>query len=251
MRCRITVILLCYLGIGLYPLISQDIMNKLKTRGLRTTIYKVDDLSKAKNWYAKAFGITPYFDEPFYVGFNIAGYELGLLPEKVTIPKTTNVLTYWSVDDITDAYDLMITNGAKELESPNDVGGGVKVALVKDPWDNVIGLIYNPHFKIQHPESTCVEWAPFSLKNGITHDQLKQVSERLVKEFLIHQPGFIKKELLKQDNHSYVDLVYWQSEEAAKSAFERSQESDVANEYFALMLLSDEAPLVHYQMIQQ
>ena len=42
--------------------------------GLRTTIYKVDDLAKAKEWYAKAFETQPYFDEPFYVGFNIQGY---------------------------------------------------------------------------------------------------------------------------------------------------------------------------------
>ena len=50
--------------------------------GLRTTIYKVSDLLKAKSWYAKAFETQPYFDEPFYVGFNIGGYELGLLPEE-------------------------------------------------------------------------------------------------------------------------------------------------------------------------
>ena len=43
--------------------------------GLRTTIYKVADIIKAKEWYTRAFGVAPYFDEPFYVGFNIGGFE--------------------------------------------------------------------------------------------------------------------------------------------------------------------------------
>ena len=119
----------------------------INSQGLRTTIYKVDDLTAAKSWYERAFGVSPYFDQPFYVGFDIGGYELGLLPEKVEGIRTENVLTYWAVEDITDAYDKMVSHGAKELETPNDVGEGIKVALVKDPWMNVIGLIYNPFFK--------------------------------------------------------------------------------------------------------
>ncbi len=120
----------------------------IKSQGLRTTIYKVDDLKQAKIWYAKAFGTEPYFDEEYYVGFNIAGYELGLLPEEKSGIKTENVLSYWSVEDIIDSYDKMVSSGAKELETPNEVGGGILVALVKDPWQNVIGLIYNPHFSL-------------------------------------------------------------------------------------------------------
>src|SRR5258706_13109509 len=49
--------------------------------GIRTVIYHVKDLAKAKDWYAKAFGVKPYFDEPFYVGFNIGGFETGLHPK--------------------------------------------------------------------------------------------------------------------------------------------------------------------------
>ena len=60
--------------------------------GLRTTIYKVEDLNNAKKWYLKAFGTQPYFDEPFYVGFNIKGYELGLLPEENKINQKAMVL---------------------------------------------------------------------------------------------------------------------------------------------------------------
>jgi predicted enzyme related to lactoylglutathione lyase len=114
--------------------------------GLRTTIYKVPDLSKAKAWYAKAFNTQPYFDEPFYVGFNIAGYELGLLPDEATTGD--NVLSYWGVDDIDAEYNRLISQGATEHENPTDVGGDIKTASVKDPWGNVVGLIFNPHFKL-------------------------------------------------------------------------------------------------------
>jgi lactoylglutathione lyase len=117
--------------------------------GLRTTIYKVPDLAKAKDWYTKAFRTKPYFDEPFYVGFNIAGYELGLLPdENITTNKSDNVLSYWGVDVIQQEYDQLISLGALAHEQPTNVGGEIMVASVKDPWDNVIGLIYNPEFKL-------------------------------------------------------------------------------------------------------
>lgn len=223
----------------------------INAKGLRTTIYKVDDLTAATEWYTKAFGVRPYFNEPFYVGFNIGGYELGLLPEKTPEPKTTNILSYWAVDDITDAYDIMVTNGATELEEPKDVGEGLMVALVKDPWRNVIGLIYNPHFKLEHPENTVVEWAPFSLRADITVSQFHDISDRLEKEFLIHQPGFLKRELLKKSENSYVDLLYWSSEKAAKAAFDKCKDYEIANKYFDLMAVSDENPIQHYQIIHQ
>jgi lactoylglutathione lyase len=50
--------------------------------GLRTAIYHVDDIAKGKAWYAQVLGFEPYFDQPFYVGFNVGGYELGLQPSE-------------------------------------------------------------------------------------------------------------------------------------------------------------------------
>ncbi len=125
-------------------------MNKSNMLGLRTTIYKVGDINKAKVWYAKAFGIEPYFDQPFYVGFNIGGYELGLQPEeKPTTAKAESVVSYWGVDKIQDVYDHFISLGAIENEKPYNVGGEMMTATVKDPFGNVIGLIYNPYFKLK------------------------------------------------------------------------------------------------------
>lgn len=117
--------------------------------GLRTTIYKVADLQKATAWYSQAFVTSPYFDEPFYVGFNIQGYELGLLPEEEpTIDKADSVLSYWGVEKIEEEFRRLLALGATAHERPNNVGGDLMVASVKDPWGNIIGLIYNPHFKL-------------------------------------------------------------------------------------------------------
>ena len=116
--------------------------------GLRTVIYKVTDIAAAKNWYATVFAAEPYFDEPFYVGFDIGGYELGLQPQPLTNSTSENVVAYWGVPDVEDAYYRMLVLGATEAEPPQNVGNGIIVASVRDPWNNVIGLVHNPHFKI-------------------------------------------------------------------------------------------------------
>ena len=117
--------------------------------GLRTTIYMVENITEATEWYSKVFGVEPYFNEPFYVGFNIGGYELGLHPkEKSTAVKTENVFSYWGVEDIHKTYRHLIDLGATKHEEPNNVGGELMVATVYDPWNNIIGIIYNPYFKL-------------------------------------------------------------------------------------------------------
>ena len=119
-----------------------------KILGLRTTIYKVNELAIAKIWYSKVFKKEPYFDEPFYIGFNIKGYELGLLPDENSREKADSVLTYWGVEEIHSEFERFLKLGAKEHEAPHNVGGDIMVGSVKDPWGNIIGLIYNPHFEL-------------------------------------------------------------------------------------------------------
>ena len=119
-------------------------------KGLRTCIYKVADLPAAIEWYTKAFGKEPYFNEPFYVGFNIGGYELGLQPEEAPAGnKPESVLTYWGVDDIQAEYYRLLSLGATVHEEPTSVGGPLMVATVFDLWGNIIGLIFNPVFKVE------------------------------------------------------------------------------------------------------
>lgn len=118
--------------------------------GLRTVVYKVGNLQEAKEWYTKAFEMEPYFDEPFYVGFSIRGYELGLMPEEnPALEKGETVVPYWGVDDIKETYERFLGLGATTNEEPQNVGGDIMVATVRDPWGNIIGIIYNPEFKLE------------------------------------------------------------------------------------------------------
>ena len=113
--------------------------------GLRTVIYAAPDLAKAKEWYSKAFGIKPYFDQPYYVGFNVGGYELGLDPNAKHVGPG-GATAWWGVASITEAMDHIKSIGGEIAESPHDVGDGIKVGSVKDPFGNIVGIIENPMF---------------------------------------------------------------------------------------------------------
>ena len=115
--------------------------------GLRTVIYQVPDLEQAKAWYTAAFGVTPYFDEPFYIGFDIGGFELGLHPRPPGITVGNNAIAYWGVPDIDAALQQLVEHGAAVREPAQDVGGDIRVAAVADPFGNLIGVIQNPHFR--------------------------------------------------------------------------------------------------------
>jgi predicted enzyme related to lactoylglutathione lyase len=117
--------------------------------GLATVIYRVTDIDRAKAWYSSAFQQTPYFDQPFYVGFNIGGYELGLDPDPSgarTGPGGS--VAYWRVSSIDAAVAHFVASGAAVATPAQEVGEGIKVATVSDPFGNVIGLIENPHFAL-------------------------------------------------------------------------------------------------------
>jgi predicted enzyme related to lactoylglutathione lyase len=116
--------------------------------GLRTAIYQVSDLKQAKRWYADVLGVEPYFDEPFYVGFNVGGFELGLQQDKPSSVAVENVVAYWGVADIETEYERLLKLGATAHNPVADVGGGIKVAVVRDPFGNAFGLIFNPHFNL-------------------------------------------------------------------------------------------------------
>ena len=116
--------------------------------GLRTVIYHVSDLEKAKAWYGAVLGFGPYFDQPFYVGFNVGGFELGLDPDTAGArPGTGGQVAYWGVANADHALAHLIGLGATEHAGVQDVGGGIRVASVLDPFGNVFGVIENPHFR--------------------------------------------------------------------------------------------------------
>jgi predicted enzyme related to lactoylglutathione lyase len=116
-------------------------------QGLRTVIYHVDNIERAKEWYTEFVGFPPYFDQPFYVGFDVGGFELGLDPDMTGVKKGNNATAYWGVSDIETAFEKAKQIGAEVVSEPRDVGEGIKVATINDPFGNVIGIIENPHFK--------------------------------------------------------------------------------------------------------
>ena len=116
--------------------------------GLRTAIYHTPDIVAAKLWYMKVLGFPPYFDQPFYVGFNVGGYELGLSPDGGPNSGTGTVGAYWGVKNIESALARLLELGAGPRTEIQDVGEGIRVADVLDPWGNVFGIIENPNFKL-------------------------------------------------------------------------------------------------------
>jgi catechol 2,3-dioxygenase-like lactoylglutathione lyase family enzyme len=113
--------------------------------GLRTVIYPAADLDASRAWWIGLLGIEPYFDEPFYVGFGVGGYELGLLP---SADPADGVLTYWGVSDVGEAVAAAIALGATEHSPMTDVGDGIVTATVRTPQGVIAGFIYNPHFNV-------------------------------------------------------------------------------------------------------
>lgn len=115
--------------------------------GLRTALYPAPDLEAGKRWYTEVIGHPPYFDEPFYVGFAVGGFELGLVPDAQ--PGAAGNVAYWGVADADAAHQRLLELGATGHEPVKDVGGGIKVATVLDPFGNLFGIIENPVFKLE------------------------------------------------------------------------------------------------------
>jgi predicted enzyme related to lactoylglutathione lyase len=112
--------------------------------GLRTAIYPVKDLAAAKDWYSQVVGQPPYFDQPFYVGFVVGGFELGLVPDGE--PGLAGAQPLWGVENAEGAVAKLLSLGARILEPVTEVGEGIKVAAVADPFGNRLGVIENPNF---------------------------------------------------------------------------------------------------------
>jgi predicted enzyme related to lactoylglutathione lyase len=111
--------------------------------GLRTVIHPVADLVGAKAWFSELLGFGPYFDEPFYVGFEVGGYELGLLPDA---DPSDGALVYWGVADVEAAVADAVGLGATVHTAASEVGDGIVTATVVSPQGPIVGFIYNPHF---------------------------------------------------------------------------------------------------------
>ncbi|MBD9728885.1 glyoxalase [Streptomyces caniscabiei] len=110
------------------------------TDGLKTVIYPVEDLARAKALFGTLLEVEPYADTPYYVGFKDAGQDVGLDPNGHA-KGMTGPVPYWHVSDIRSTLAALLVAGAQTLEDVHEVGGGRLIASVKDPDGNLIGLL--------------------------------------------------------------------------------------------------------------
>ncbi|WP_367325190.1 VOC family protein [Streptomyces sp. HUAS ZL42] len=110
------------------------------TAGLRTIIYPVKDLARAKAVFSTLLDAEPYADESYYVGFKDSGQDVGLDPNGHA-KGMTGPVPYWHVEDIRARLQALLDAGAELLQDVQDVGGGRLIALVKDLDGNLIGVI--------------------------------------------------------------------------------------------------------------
>jgi predicted enzyme related to lactoylglutathione lyase len=115
-------------------------MTSSTTLGIQTVLHPVSDLEAAKAMYTALLGVSPTTDSPYYVGYEAAGQQIGLVPGGASSGMTSPV-AHWHVTDIEAKLAEVTAAGATVKEPAHDVGGGRLVATFTDPDGNVLGLI--------------------------------------------------------------------------------------------------------------
>jgi predicted enzyme related to lactoylglutathione lyase len=126
-------------------------------RGFATISYWADDVEAARNWYAELLGIEPYFTRPeqgppAYVEFRVGDYqdELGIIDRRYAPEGAAGgpggAVMHWHVDDVAATFDRLVSMGAKEYQPITPREAGWITASVVDPFGNVLGIVYNPHY---------------------------------------------------------------------------------------------------------
>ena len=111
--------------------------------GVRTVIYPVKDLARAKKLFRNLLGVEPYADQPYYVGFKIGDQDIGLVPDS-SAQGQARMTAFYHVDNIKQSLQSLLDAGAKVQQDIKDVGGGRLIASVRDADGNIIGLMQNP-----------------------------------------------------------------------------------------------------------
>jgi len=115
-------------------------MTDSSTEGIKIVLHPVTDLEKAKAVYTALLGLAPQADSAYYVGYDVAGQQIGLVPGGGPQGMTSPV-AFWQVPDIEAKLAEVTAAGATVKEAPHEVGGGRVVAAFTDPDGNVLGLI--------------------------------------------------------------------------------------------------------------
>ena len=130
-------------------------------RGLTTVSFWADDVIAARDWYAEVLGIEPYFQRPeegplAYIEFRIGADEdeLGLIDRRYApriAPRDPGgAVIYWQVDEVAAAVARLVEHGATEYQPVVERDAGFVTASVLDPFGNILGLMYSPHFVEMH-----------------------------------------------------------------------------------------------------
>ncbi len=119
---------------------ANKTMTGSSTQGIQTVLHPVTDLAAAKAVYTALLGISPQSDAPYYVGYEVAGQQIGLVPGGASQGMSAPV-AYWHVSDIEAKLAEVTAAGATVKEPAHDVGGGRLVATFTDPDGNVLGLL--------------------------------------------------------------------------------------------------------------
>ncbi len=115
-------------------------MSDSSTQGIKTVLHPVSDLEKAKTVYTALLGVPPIADAPYYVGYEVAGQHIGLVPNGGP-QSLSSPVAYWHVPDIEAKLAEVTAAGAVVKEPAHNVGGSRLVATVTDPDGNVLGLL--------------------------------------------------------------------------------------------------------------
>jgi predicted enzyme related to lactoylglutathione lyase len=118
---------------------------KMEFLGLRTLIYPTQNIDASKKWWQDFFGFAPYYDEPYYVGFQVGGYEVGLNPGA---DMALGPVTYMGVDSIAEGLVRAEAHGCTVVSGIEDVGEGIAITHLLSPTGERFGLIVNPHFSV-------------------------------------------------------------------------------------------------------
>ncbi len=115
-------------------------MSNTATEGVKTILHPVTDLDAAKAVYTALLGQPPTSDSAYYVGYEVAGQQIGLVPNAGQ-QGLTSPTAYWHVSDIKAKLAEVTAAGAKVQQEPHNVGGARQVATFTDPDGNVLGLV--------------------------------------------------------------------------------------------------------------
>ena len=120
-------------------------------KGFATVNYFAADLAAAAAWYTSVLGVPPYYEQvPGYVEFRIGDYldELGIVDASygpARTEKPAGEVIFWHVDDLAASLDRLVSLGAS-VNQPRIDYGTFSTASVVDPFGNVLGIMWNPHY---------------------------------------------------------------------------------------------------------